>query len=134
MLSRKVLFFALCTALGMFGWNTISAQETVMLHIPAEHEDYYATLWVVEAKPYLWIRAETPTRSWLEPLRENPNVYLWRGEVRRRYHAVIWENRGGDAHAYVSALFREKYGWFDYARSLLRTTPTTLIRLEPLSG
>ena len=134
MLSRKTLLFAFCAAFAMMGWNTISAQETVMLHIPAEHEDYYATLWVVDAKPYLWIRAETPTRSWLEPLRENPEVYLWRGEVRHRYHAVIWENRGGDAPSYVNALFREKYGWVDYARSLMRTTPTTLIRLEPQSG
>jgi len=134
MFSRKTLLFALCAALGMFGWNMISAQETVMLQIPTEHEDYYTTLWVVEAKPYLWIRAETPTRSWLEPLRDNPDVYVWRGDERHHYHAVVWENRGSEGHAYVDALFREKYGWVDWARSLLRTTPTTLIRLEPHTG
>ena len=64
----------------------------------------------MEAKPFLWIRAESPTRSWLEPLRENPNVYLWRGDVRTAWRAVIWEDQGSDAHAYVDELFREKYG------------------------
>jgi hypothetical protein len=131
MLSRKTLLFALCVGFGMFAWNTISAQEKVMLQVSGERDDYYARLWVVEAKPYLWIRAETPTRRWLEPLRAHPNVYLWRGEQRLPFHAVIWEDRSSDAHAYVDRLFRQKYGFVDQARALLRSTPTILIRLEP---
>lgn len=131
MFSRRLLLYALCVALGMFAWNTVSAQEKVTLQVEAAREDYFATLWVVEAKPYLWIRAETPTRHWLQPLRENPNVYVWRGEQRLPFRAVVWEDRGSDAHAYVDGLFREKYGLVDQARALLRDTPTTLIRLEP---
>jgi hypothetical protein len=131
MVTRKRLLLALCAALAMLGWNTISAQEKAMLHVPGARDDYYARLWVVDAKPYVWIRAETPTRSWLEPLRENPDVYLWRGDERKPYHAVIWEHQASDANAYVDALFREKYGYVDLARSLLRRTPTVPIRLEP---
>lgn len=131
MFSRTTLFIALCIGLAALGWNTISAQEKVMLHINGERDDHYARVWVVEAKPYLWIRAESPTRSWLEPLRENPNVFLFRGDERIPFHAVIWEDQATDAHAYVDALFREKYGWVDQLRSLMRRTPTIPIRLEP---
>ena len=133
MISRKTLVLALCVALGAFAWNTISAQERVMLQVSGERDDYYAPVWVVDAKPYLWIRAESPTRHWLEPLRAHPNVYLWRGDQRIALRAVIWEDRTSDAHAYVDDLFRQKYGLFDQARALLRTTPTILIRLDPRS-
>lgn len=133
MISWKSLLVALCVALGALAWNTISVQERVTLQVSGARDDYYARVWVVDAKPYLWIRAETPTRHWLEPLREHPNVYLWRGEQRLPLRAVIWENQGSDAHAYVDELFRQKYGLFDQARALLRTTPTILIRLDPRS-
>lgn len=131
MISRKILLWALLVSLGMLAWNKIAAQETVMLQISGERDDHYARLWVVEAKPYLWIRAETPKRRWLEPLREHPNVFLWRGDQRLGLHAVIWEDRVSDGHAYVDSLFRQKYGLVDQARSLLRKEPTILIRLEP---
>ena len=133
MISWKTLLVALCVTLGALAWNTISVQERVTLQVSGERDDYYARVWVVDAKPYLWIRAETPTRTWLEPLREHPNVYLWRGAQRLPLRAVIWENQGSDAHAYVDDLFRQKYGLFDQARALLRTTPTVLIRLDPRS-
>jgi hypothetical protein len=134
MITRKTLLLALLAAVGMLAWNAISAQETVMLQVSGTRDDYYARLWVVEAKPYFWIRAETPRRRWLEQLRDHPNVFLWRGDQRQGFHAVIWEDRTGDAHAYVDALFRQKYGLVDQARALLRNEPTVLIRLEPHSG
>lgn len=131
MFTRRMLLLALIAALAALTWNTISAQEVATLQVADARDDYYARLWVVDAKPYVWIRAETPTRRWLEPLRANPNVYLWRGNERKRYRAVLWENQATDAHAYVDALFREKYGYVDLFRSLLRTAPTVPIRLEP---
>jgi hypothetical protein len=133
MITRKTLLLAFCVALGALAWNTIAAQESVTLQVSSAREDHYAELWVVEAKPYLWLRAETPTRRWLEPLRENPDVMLWRGGQRLFFRAVIWEDKASDAHAFVDGLFREKYGWVDQLRALGRTAPTVLIRLEPRS-
>jgi hypothetical protein len=130
MFTRKTLFLALCAALLALAWNTVSTQEKVMLHVSGTRDDYYARIWVVEAKPYLWIRADSPRRRWLEPLREYPNVYLWRDGDRRPYHAVIWEDAGSSE--YVDQLFREKYGYVDLVRSLLRRSPSIPIRLDPL--
>ena len=131
MITRKTLLLALCVALGALAWNAISAQETAMLQVTGARDDFYARVWVVEDKPYLWIRAEAPTRRWLEPLREHPDVHLWRGGTRLAFRAVVWEGRATDARAYVDGLFRAKYGWVDRARALLSRTPTTPIRLEP---
>ena len=131
MFTRKIFLWALITALAALAWNTISAQEMATLEFSDPLDDYYEQLWVVDAKPYVWIRAEAPTRSWLEPLRQNPNVYLWRNGVRHPYRAVVWDDQATDAHAYVDALFREKYGYMDVFRSFLRSAPTVPIRLEP---
>lgn len=100
-----------------------------MLRVNTAREEYYARVWVVDAKPFVWIRAETPTRNWLEPLRENPSVQLWRGEHRLAYQASIRED--AESRAYVDQLFRAKYGSVDWLRSYLRRDATTPIRLEP---
>lgn len=131
MLTRNRLVVALCLIAAAVAWNTISVQELATLHVPAgeSSDDHYARVWVVDARPFVWIRAEAPTRRWLEPLRENPDVFLWRGDQRIAYRAHIWENE--EARAKVDALFREKYGTVDAARALLRRNPTVPIRLDP---
>ncbi len=129
MASRKTLLSALCIALGALAWNTISAQEKAMLHVMGARDEHYSRVWVVDAKPFVWIRAETPMRHWLEPLRENPNVQLWRGGQRLPYQATLWED--AESRAYVDALFRAKYGTVDWLRSFLRRDVSTPIRLEP---
>lgn len=129
MLSRKMLLWALCIALVAFAWNAVSVQERAMLRVSTAREEYYSRIWVVDAKPFVWIRAESPKRSWLEPLRENPTVQLTRGELRLTYRARIWDDV--ESRAYVDALFRAKYGKVDWLRSLLRRDATIPIRLEP---
>ena len=71
---RKTLVIVLCSAAVWYGWTAFarSASEVVTLHVSgARNKDYYARLWVVEARPYLWIRAEKPDRSWLRPLQNH---------------------------------------------------------------
>jgi hypothetical protein len=130
MLTRRKLLLALCLVAAALVWNAVSAMEVATLSVPGARDDHYARVWVVDAKPYVWIRAETPRRRWLEPLRTNPNVWLWRGGRRHPYRARIWEET--DAHAYVDELFRAKYGLLDGIRRFGRREPTILIRLEPL--
>lgn len=128
MVSHKVLLWALCIALGAFAWNAVTVQERAMLRVSTAREQHYARVWVVDTKPFVWIRAETPKRNWLEPLRENPTVELWRGDLRLSYQASIFED--AESRAYVDALFRAKYGNVDWLRSLLRRDVSTPIRLE----
>lgn len=130
MITRKVLVWAFVAALAALAWNVISTQEVATLHVlgpGASH--HYARVWVVDAKPYAWIRAETPDRHWLEPLRESPNVYLWRGEQRFAYRAVIREDL--ESVAFVNELFRQKYGFVDQLRETLRERHVIPVQLEP---
>lgn len=129
MVSRKILLWALCIALGAFAWNAVTVHERAMLRVSTARGEHYARVWVVDAKPFVWIRAESPKRSWLEPLRENATVQLTRGELRLTYQATVWED--AESRAYVDELFRTKYGNIDWLRSFLRSGPSTPIRLEP---
>jgi hypothetical protein len=130
MITRKTLVWALCIALAALAWNTVSAHEVVTLHIlgpGASH--HYARVWVVDAKPYVWIRAETPERNWLEPLRASPDIYLWRGEQRYAYRAAIRDDLA--SVDFVDELFRAKYGLMDRLREPFRAKPIIPIQLEP---
>ena len=132
-LIQKTLVIILCSVAAWYGWTAFarSAREVVTLRVSdVRNKDYYARLWVVEERPYLWIRAESPDRRWLPPLRERSSVTLWRGDRRSRYDARAWEDP--DARRYVDALFREKYGLADLARDWLLDRQTIPIRLTPL--
>jgi hypothetical protein len=115
----------------LLAWRTVASLEVVTLDILAARKEHYARIWVVDARPFVWIRAESPDRSWLEPRRQNPDVVLWRGGRRIAYHAVFFDDAPEDARYQVDALFREKYGAVDLLRSLVRRTPTIPIRLDP---
>jgi hypothetical protein len=130
MITRKTLTIALCAALAALAWNTVKAQEVVTLHVLGSGSTHhYARVWVVDSRPYLWIRADTPARKWLEPLRENPDVYVWRGDQRYAYRATIRED--GESVDFVNELFRRKYGFMDELREPLRADPIIPIQLEP---
>jgi hypothetical protein len=129
MVTRKTLMIALLLAVAALAWNTVKAQEMVTLHVLGPGTTHhYAQVWVVEAKPYLWIRAERPTRKWLEALRQNPDVFIWRGEERYAYRATIHDDR--ESREFVDALFREKYGFIDELRAPLRAKHSIPIQLD----
>ncbi|MDH5566277.1 MAG: hypothetical protein OEY15_06390 [Myxococcales bacterium] len=126
--------FALASiALALFlGWKVLArgAHEVVVLRTETlQGQDHYATLWVVDAEKFVWIRAESPTRRWLPAVRKNPQVTLRRGGRDLRYRATIWDTP--EARAYVDPMFRAKYGLADTARAILTQRETIPIRLEP---
>jgi hypothetical protein len=129
---RKTIAYLLIGWAVFFGWKSVSrgAQETVVLHTgTVGHEDHFATLWVVDDGPRVWIRAENRARRWLGPVRVNPNVELRRAGRTYRYRAVAFDDP--DAVAYVDALFRKKYGFADRVREALGARDPLPIRLEP---
>jgi hypothetical protein len=115
-----------------FAWHAAANAigETATLYAPGVGiDDHYTRLWLVEDRPYVWIRAEKPTRSWLPAVRANPNVTLTRHGHRAAYHATVREDP--ESVAFTNALFRRKYGLADEVRELLEHRDPVPIRLEP---
>jgi hypothetical protein len=113
-------------------WKSLarSAREVAVLHtIAVNHEDRFATLWVVDDGPHLWIRAENRQRHWISHVRANPAVELRRNGQTLALRAVFFDSP--EARAYVDPLFREKYGVADALRALLVERDTLPIRLDP---
>ena len=131
-ISRRSLLLILLGLSCFLAWRSLSraAHETAVLHTSTvENRDYFATVWVVDDGPYLWIRAEDPARRWLPAVREEPSVSLRRAGREYAYRAALWDTPEG--RAYVDPLFRAKYGLADEARAFFRRTGTIPIRLDP---
>ena len=131
MLRQLVTWLLVGTALYV-GWENFSraAQETVVLRTSTlANEDHFATLWVVDDPPHVWIRAETRQRRWLDSVLKHPEVELRRDGRTLRYTATPYDT--DEAHAYVDAMFREKYGLADRLGELLEPRDTLPFRLDP---
>jgi hypothetical protein len=131
-IQRRTLVYALCALALYFGWQALgrSAIEVATLYAPGVGtDDHYTRIWVVEDRPYTWIRAERPTRSWLPAVRSNPNVTLTRHGQRVNYLATV--NEDPEAVVFVDELFRKKYGLADTAREIFTRRQSVPIRLEP---
>lgn len=131
-LSRRKLLIALLAVTAWYAWGNLSrgAGEIATLSAPGGGiEDRYARVWVVQERPYYWIRAEKPTRRWLESIYENPEVVLHVGDERLRCTAEIREDRGAVEH--VNALFRAKYGLADEVREAIGNRQPVPVRLLP---
>ena len=131
-IQRRTLVWALCAVGLYYGWQALgrSMDEVATLYAPGVGtDDHYTRLWVVEHRPYLWIRAEKPNRRWLPAVRGNPNVTLTRHGERVAYRAFVHEDAA--SIAFVDGLFRRKYGFADTAREYLTKRQSVPIRLEP---
>ena len=134
LLTRGRVIFALIAAIAFFGWKNLSvfAHQTAVLHIPAavRNQDTFVTLWVVEDRQSVWIRAERRQRLWLDLLQDNPLVELTRNGHTITYHANPLDDL--EAQAYVDGMFRRKYGLADQLRGLVTWRDAVPIRLERL--
>ena len=132
MLTRGKVIFLLIAVIAFFGWKhlSVSANKTAVLHIPAvaRNQDTFVTLWVVEGRQSLWIRAERRQRLWLDLLRGNPLIDLTRNGQTVTYRASPLDDR--KAQAYVDRMFLKKYGLADRLRGLGMPRDTVPIRLE----
>jgi hypothetical protein len=129
-MTRGRLIFLLAALAVFVGWQhlAIFGRETAVLHIPPtdRNQDTFVTLWVVEDAEGPWIRAESPSRLWLEQLRDDALVELtWNGRTSR-YRASRRDSP--ETRAYVDRLFRAKYGPADRIRAL-QPGPSVPIRL-----
>ena len=131
-MTRGKIFFLLIAVIAYLVWDnlSISAHKTAVLHIPpvARNQDIFVTLWVVEDAQSLWIRAESPRRLWLDPLRESPLVELTRSGQTINFHATPFDDP--ESQAYVDGMFRQKYGRADQLRGLVMPRDSVPIRLE----
>jgi hypothetical protein len=132
LLTRGKVIFALIAVIAFFGWKNLSvlAHQTAVLHIPAamRNQDTFVTLWVVEDRQSVWIRAERRQRLWLDLLRGNPIV-----ELTSNGHTVTYRANPLDdleTQAYVDGMFRRKYGRADELRGLVLRRDAVPIRLE----
>ena len=128
---QRTLLLILLGLTCVLAWRALSrgAQEIAVLHTSTvNNEDHFATVWVVDDDPYVWIRAEDPARRWLPAVREDPRVSLRRAGRVYGYRAMLWDTPEG--RAYVDPLFRAKYGLADQVRALFRRSGTIPIRLD----
>ncbi len=129
---RQAVTWLLIGVACFYGWKSLSraAQETVVLRTSTlRNADHFATLWVVDDHPHVWIRAEDRRRRWLGAVQADPDVELRRAGATFRYRAVPLD--APEARAYVDRLFREKYGLADRLRELLGERDALPIRLDP---
>jgi len=129
--NRGRIQFVLIVAVAFLGWKHLSrsAYETAVLHTPnVRNWDTYTTLWVVEDRQSVWIRAESRERLWLDFLRDNPRVELRRDGRTLSYRASLYDTP--KTRTYVDSLFREKYGLADQVRELATRRETVPVRLE----
>ena len=129
--SRRSLLMVLLGLSCFLAWRTLSrgTAEIAVLHTSTvENQDHFASVWVVDDGPYLWIRAEDPARRWLPAVREEPRVSLRRAGRAHAYRAMLWDTPEGCA--YVDPLFRAKYGLAEDVRALFRRSETIPIRLD----
>lgn len=122
-------FFLLIAVSIYFGWENLSrtTYETAVLHIPTVgNQDTYVSLWLVEDIRYVWIRAESPRRRWLDYLRDEPIVELQRNGHSVSYRAKVYDR--DDARALIDPMFRAKYGLADEVRALM--TPRTTVPIQ----
>jgi hypothetical protein len=130
-ISQRSLLLILLGLSCFLAWRTLSrgTHEIAVLHTSTvENRDHFATVWVVDDGPYLWIRAEDPARRWLPAVREDPSVSLRRAGRVSGYRAALWDTPEG--RAYVDPLFRAKYGLAEEVRALFRRAETIPIRLD----
>lgn len=86
------------------------------------------TLWIVEERGEIWLRALDPGAAWVERLRARPEVTLTRGGVPRPLRAELAAADTGRIHLRM----HERYGWRDSLVSVLHDPRQAVaIRLRP---
>jgi hypothetical protein len=85
-------------------------------------------LWVVDDAGRQWLRAGSPSSSWLLDIQRSPLVQVERDGQKALYTAVPQ----AELRDRLNPLFAEKYGWADaYIAALFGRDDATPIRLDP---
>lgn len=112
---RLVLLSPIAFGLALF-WATQYGGETVELETLDERgTSFFTTLWIVDLHEEPWLRAGDPEATWLQRLRNDPEVFVVRDGERRPFRAEVDEDRVWR----INDAMREKYGRADQIVSLL---------------
>ncbi|MEE9280766.1 MAG: hypothetical protein V3V67_11380 [Myxococcota bacterium] len=131
-MNRSTLVWAavLLVAAGLAGLRQASSDIAVLRTKDADFNARYTTLWVVEGRRSVWIRAAKPDRRWLADIRPDVTVRLDRDGSREFYKATIMRDEA--IRRRVDSRMREKYRVADWLRELLLGDDTVPVRLVPL--
>jgi hypothetical protein len=129
----KLFYLALIGALLFFGSIFAASElggEVITLRTFRENGLASETsLWIVDDRGSLYIRAGMPDSKWLARVRGADRVQVVRDGVERDYRpTLILRLRDR-----VNRLMAEKYGWAEKLMGLMRNNEqTTPIRLDPI--
>ena len=131
-MTRSTLVWAviLLMATGLAALKHASSDIAVLRTKDADFTARYTTLWVVEGRRSVWIRAAKPDRRWLTHIRPDMTVRLERDGSAEFYTAAIMRDQA--TRRRVDRKMREKYRVADWLRELLLGDDTVPVRLVPL--
>ena len=130
---KWLLLIVIAAALFFGGAAMIASElggEVVVLHTEDDVGlGYQTSLWVIDDRGQIWLRAGQPGADWLERLKARPRVQLERGGVTVDYNARVLETQRDR----INRLMAEKYGWADQLIGMRRDDSGTMpIRLDPI--
>ncbi len=101
--------------------------EVVELHTTDEAGQAMTTrLWVVDDAGFPYLRTGADGAGWFTRLQDNGEFELTRGDVRRRYTAVLRPDKSDR----INALMQDKYTWGDDFIAMLVGTREGSIAIE----
>lgn len=77
---------------------------------------FSTSLWIVDFSGDSWLRASDPEATWVERIRERPEIVVERDGVRFEYRARIVDGYSEK----INAAMRERYGLADQITGVLR--------------
>ena len=129
----KLLGYAAVAAVAFFvaimGASEFSGEVVTLRTFQENGLSRETSLWIVEDRGRLYLRAGTPESGWLARLAEHPQVELVRDGASTAYRAVLVPRQ----RARVNELMAEKYGWGESLVALSRdSAKVTIVRLDPV--
>jgi hypothetical protein len=123
-----LLVIALLWGAGIMAASVLGGEVVTLYTRDAQGREYQTSLWVVEHRGRLWLRAGRPGSGWLKRLAETPEVRLERAGAVDEYRAVVVTTQRDR----INTLMVDRYGWADQLVGLLRDPEAvTPVRLDP---
>lgn len=129
---RRIVGAVVLLAVIVIGLQMVASEsgEVVVVRTFAGGEAKTTRLWVVDDAGVSWLRSGSPSSSWYQRIRENPEIEVERGGELHAYTAFPIE--GGPTVDHVNALMSRKYGWADgLIGATLDRSDAVAIRLDP---
>ena len=118
-----VVYFALAMTLS-------ELSEVVVLTTSDGEEIHETRLWMVEGRSRRWLRAGSPTSSWLKRIYDEPHVEVEINGTTEQYTAAPLDDP--ELLEWVNSRMADKYGFADWLIGLTSNRAQSIpIRLDP---